>query len=79
MNKRIAIAAFLGLTFSLTGLTSCKKCLECKFVEGNTSVPRTRNSCNEKHQSVDLFKADVIKEAKSFGIQDEEDVKCVYK
>lgn len=77
MNKNIIIAAFMGLALSLTGFTSCKKCLKCKYTEHSTNIPRERESCGNKDQ-LDLFKADVIKEAKAFG-NAEEDVKCSYK
>jgi len=77
MNKRIIIAVLLGLGLSLTGFTSCKKCMKCKYTEQGTSIPREREDCGNKDQ-LDLFKSDVIKEAKAFG-NDEEDVKCEYK
>lgn len=77
MNKRIIIAVTLGLGLSLTGFTSCKKCMKCKYTEQGTGIPREREECGSKDK-LELFKGDVIKEAKAFG-NDEENVKCEYK
>lgn len=77
MNKNIISAVILGLALTVTGFTSCKKCLQCKYVEENTNIPREREDCGNGDY-LEKFKADVIKEAKAFG-NDEEDVKCEYK
>lgn len=77
MNTKFIAAAFLGLALSVTGFSSCKKCLKCKYNETNTNIPREREECGNGDE-LDLFKADVIKEAQVFGV-DEEDVKCTYK
>lgn len=77
MNKRIITAVILGLGLSLTGFTSCKKCLKCKYVESGTSIPREREGCGNRDQ-LDLFKKDVIKEAGFFNVP-EDQVKCEYK
>jgi hypothetical protein len=74
-TNRIA-AILLGLTLVLTGFTSCKKCLKCRYVEEGTLVPREREDCGNRDQ-LDKFKNDVIKEAKAFGLV-EEDVRCEY-
>jgi hypothetical protein len=77
MNKSIIVAVFLGLGLTLTGLSSCKKCLKCKYSEKNTNIPREREACGSQDK-LDLFKADVIKEAKSFDVT-EDKVACSYK
>jgi hypothetical protein len=45
-------------------------------VEEGTLVPREREDCGNRDQ-LDKFKNDVIKEAKAFGLV-EEDVRCEY-
>ncbi len=77
MNKNAFAGLVLGLTIALTGFTSCKKCLQCRYVEQGTMVPREREDCGNRDQ-LDKFKKDVIKEAKAFGLTDD-DVKCAYK
>lgn len=78
MNKHIIPALILGLGLTLTGFTSCKKCMQCKYVESNTNIPREREQCGGNAEENDLFKADVIKEAGFFGVE-EEGVTCEYK
>lgn len=53
---------------------SCKKCLKCSYVEPS-QLTTERESCGNKDQ-LELFKADVIKEAEGFGV-DEGEVTCV--
>lgn len=50
--------------------------MKCKYSEANTNIPREREDCGNKDE-IDLFKADVIKEAKAMG-NVEADVKCTY-
>lgn len=76
MNKSVIVAVLFGLGLTLTGLSSCKKCLKCKYSEAQTNIPREREECGNGDE-LDLFKDDVIKEAKAFG-NEEEDVKCTY-
>lgn len=76
MNKNVIVALCLGLGLSL-GFSSCKKCLKCKYVESNTQIPQEREDCGDKDR-LDAFKADVIKEAGFFGVE-EKNVKCEYK
>ena len=78
MNKNIIPALLLGLGLALTGFTSCKKCMKCKYVEASTNIPREREQCGGNAASRDLFKDDVIKEASFFGV-DEDAVTCEYK
>ncbi len=78
MNTRIITALVLGLGLTLTGLTSCKKCMKCTYTETNTHIPREREQCGGNTESRELFKDDVIKEASFFGV-DEDDVSCEYK
>lgn len=74
MNKNSFAALVFGLTVVLAGFTSCRKCLRCSYVEKGTMVPREREDCGTREQ-LDKFKKDVIKEAKAFGLT-EDDVKC---
>ena len=72
--KQSRLYLFLLLSAGSLAFFSCKKCMKCTYVEPSTMII-DREDCGNKDQ-LELFKADVIKEADGFGVS-EAKVSCV--
>jgi len=72
--KYTRFVLILALGLGSASLFSCKKCLKCSFDEPS-NLTNVREDCGNKDY-LELFKADVIKEAEGFGVE-EAKVTCV--
>lgn len=60
--------------FTVVAFESCTRCQECSYKQTTNGITTTREQCGSDAQ-IDQFKADIIKEAKAFGVL-EKDVLC---